>query len=74
MALEIKADYIKPRVLRMKMLKTEGEYEQALEDAKRIDQFNPQYPDLNKIIGELVQLQKKKPEKMNNQVNTHSKN
>jgi Tfp pilus assembly protein PilF len=27
MALEIKPDYIKPRVLRMNMLKTEGEYE-----------------------------------------------
>jgi Tfp pilus assembly protein PilF len=40
-ALEIKPDYIKPRVLRMNMLKTEGEYELALEDAKRIDQFDP---------------------------------
>ena len=35
-ALEIKPDYIKPRVLRMNMLKAEGEYEQALEDAKKI--------------------------------------
>ena len=74
MALEIKSDYIKPRVLRMNMLKTEGEYEQALEGAKRIDQFDPQYPNLNKIIGELVQLQKKKLEKMNDSVVENIKN
>jgi hypothetical protein len=36
-ALEIKPDYIKPRVLRMNMLKAEEEYEDGLQDAKKID-------------------------------------
>ena len=74
MALEIKRDYIKPRVLRMNMLKTEQEYEQALEDAKMIDELDPKYPDMQKIKGELVQLSKKKLEKMSNSVVENIKN
>lgn len=35
-ALEIMPNYIKPRASRMNILKIEGEYEQALEDAKKI--------------------------------------
>jgi Tfp pilus assembly protein PilF len=35
-AIEIMPNYLKPRASRMNILKKEGEYEQALEDAKII--------------------------------------
>ena len=35
-ALEVRPDYVKPRGQRMKILKEKEEYEQALEDAKKI--------------------------------------
>jgi hypothetical protein len=42
--LELKPDYVKPRGFRMKILREEEEYEQALEDAKKIAELDPSYP------------------------------
>ncbi len=44
----------------MKIHKIEGEYEQALEDAKKIQDLDPNYPypGLKKLIGELEILVK----------------
>lgn len=55
-AVEIKADYVKPRGFRMKMLKEEEEYEQALEDAKNIEELDPMYPGIHKEVKELEKL------------------
>jgi tetratricopeptide (TPR) repeat protein len=52
--------YINPRVSRMNILKIEGNYYQALEDAKKIYELNPNYlyPGLKKLIIELEMLNK----------------
>ncbi len=57
-AIQTMPQYIKPRALRMNILKIEGQYEQALEDAKKIYQLDPYYPypGLRKLIGELEML------------------
>lgn len=49
-ALEIKPDYVKPRAFRMNLLKSEEEFEQALEDAKKIDELDHSYPGIHKTI------------------------
>ncbi len=43
-AVELRPEYVKPRGFRMKILKEEEEYEQALEDAKKIEELDPMYP------------------------------
>ena len=52
--------YINPRVSRMNILKIEGNYYQALKDAKKIYELNPNYPypGLKKLIIELEMLNK----------------
>lgn len=50
--------YLKPRASRMNILKIEGQYDQALEDAKIIYKLdcNYPYPSLKKLIIELEML------------------
>ena len=57
-AVETMPNYIKPRASRMNILKIEGEYEQALEDAKKIYKLDNSYPypGLKKLIVELEML------------------
>ena len=57
---EIMPKYIEPLCSRMNIHKIEGEYEQALEDAKKIQYLDPNYPypGLKKLIGELEILVK----------------
>ena len=52
----------------MKLLKDEEEYEQALEDAKKIQELEPSYPDIHRTLRDLERLQKEKFEKMKNEV------
>jgi hypothetical protein len=61
-AVEIMPNYIKPRASRMNILKIDGEYKEALEDAEKIYQIDPNYPypGLKKLIGELKILIKGK--------------
>ena len=61
-AVDLMPNYIKPRASRMNILKIEGEYKEALEDAKKIYQIDPNYPypGLKKLIGELQILIKGK--------------
>lgn len=47
-ALEEKPEYVKPRGFRMKILRDEEEYEQALEDAKKIEELDPVFPGIHK--------------------------
>jgi hypothetical protein len=65
---------VKPRGFRMKMLKEEEEYDQALEDAKKIEELDPMYPGIHKEVKELERLQKEKFEKMKNEVLGNLKN
>jgi hypothetical protein len=53
-------NYLKPRASRMNILKMEREYEQALEDANKIYELDPNfpYPALMKLIGELNMLKR----------------
>eukprot|EP00347_Sterkiella_histriomuscorum_P022287 403331017 len=67
-AIEIKADYVKPRALRMKIHRDEDEFDQALEDAKKIQEIEPSYPGIHRTVMELDVLQKEKFEKMKNEV------
>lgn len=43
-AIDLKPDYVKARAFRMKISKEEEEYDQALEDAKKIEEIDPLYP------------------------------
>ena len=54
----------------MNILKIEGEYEQALEDAKKIHELdcNYPYPGLQKLIFELEVLKEWKLKQMNDKV------
>jgi len=52
----------------MKLLKDEEEYEQALEDAKKIQELESSYPDIHRTLRDLERLQKEKFEKMKNEV------
>lgn len=52
----------------MKILKEEEEYDQALEDAKKIEELDPMYPNIHKTVLELDKLQKEKFEKMKTEV------
>lgn len=56
------------------ILKKEEEYDQALEDGKKIKELDPNFPLIDKIIAELDQLQKAKFEKMKNEVMGNLKN
>ena len=58
----------------MKILKEEQEYEQALEDAKKIEELDPMYPNIHKTVLELDKLQKEKFEKMKTEVMGNLKN
>jgi len=52
----------------MKLLKEEEEYDQALEDAKKIEELDPMYPGIHKTVLELDKLHKEKFEKMKTEV------
>jgi hypothetical protein len=52
----------------MKILKDEEEYDAALEEAKKIEELEPKYPDIHRTVRELDKLQKEKFEKMKNEV------
>jgi len=52
----------------MKLLKEEEEFDQALEDAKKIEELDPMYPNIHKTALELEKLHKEKFEKMKNEV------
>ena len=69
-AVEMKPNYLKPLASRMNILKIEGEYEQALEDAKKIHELdrNYPYPGLQKLIVELELLKKWKFKQMKDKV------
>ena len=57
----------------MKIYKDEEEYDQALEDAKKIEELDPLYPQIHRTVIELDKLQKEKFEKMKNEVLTNLK-
>ena len=65
---------MKPRGFRMKILREEEEYDQALEDAKKLLELDPTYPGIKKQISELDELQKAKFEKMKTEVLGNLKN
>lgn len=73
-ALEIRPDYVKPRAQRMKISREQEEYEQALEDAKKIEEIDPMHPGIHKQVIELEKLHKEKFEKMKNEVVGNLKN
>lgn len=73
-AVEMRPEYVKPRGFRMKILREEGEFEQALEDAKRIEELDPMYPGIHKQVVELEKLHKEKFEKMKTEVIGNLKN
>ena len=52
----------------MMLLKGETEYEEALVDAKRIKEIDPNFSQINKTIIELEKLQKEKFDKMKDEV------
>ena len=52
----------------MKILKEEEEFDQALEDAKIIEDLDPMYPNIHKTVLELDKLHKEKFEKMKTEV------
>ena len=52
----------------MKILRDEEEYEQALEDARKIAELEPAYPGIHKQVAELEELHKAKFEKMKTEV------
>jgi tetratricopeptide (TPR) repeat protein len=66
-AIEVMPNYINPRASRMNILKMEREYDQALEDAKKIYELDPYYPypGLKKLIAELEMLKKWKIKQIN---------
>ena len=73
-ALEIRPDYVKPRAQRMKISREQEEYEQALEDAKKIEEIDPMHPGIHKQVIELEKLHKEKFEKMKTEVMGNLKN
>jgi hypothetical protein len=58
----------------MKILREEEEYELALEDAKKIEELDPMYPNIHKTVIELEKLHKEKFEKMKTEVLGNLKN
>jgi hypothetical protein len=58
----------------MKILKEEEEYDQALEDAKKIEELDPMYQNIHKTVLELEKLHKEKFEKMKTEVLGNLKN
>ena len=52
----------------MKICRDDEEYDGALEDAKKIEEIDPLYPNIHRTVRELDQLQKEKFEKMKNEV------
>mmetsp|Transcript_29766 Transcript_29766/g.39596 ORF Transcript_29766/g.39596 Transcript_29766/m.39596 type:complete len:80 (+) Transcript_29766:288-527(+) len=56
LALELDEQYIKPRYQRMTVLKEEEEYEEALADAKKIEQYEPGFRGIGHTVRELEQL------------------
>lgn len=52
----------------MKIAREEEEYDLALEDAKKIEELDPTYPNIHRTVRELDKLQKEKFEKMKNEV------
>ena len=73
-ALEIRPDYVKPRAQRMKIARDQEDFEQALEDAKKIEEIDPMHPGIHKQVIELEKLHKEKFEKMKNEVAGNLKN
>ena len=67
-ALELDERYIKPRYQRMTVLKEEEEYEEALADAKKIEEFEPGFRGIGHTVRELEQLHKEKFDKMKDEV------
>ena len=66
--------YVKPHYQRMTLLKAEKEYEEALVDAKRIKELDPNFAQINKTIIDLEKLQKEKFEEMKGEVMDGMKN
>ena len=58
----------------MMILKDETEYDEALNDAKRIYELDPSFPGIGGIVAELDKLQKEKFEKMKDEVMSGMKN
>lgn len=58
----------------MKLNEEKEEYDQALEDAKKIEELDPLYPGIHKKVKELDRLQKEKFEKMKTEVIGNLKN
>lgn len=52
----------------MKIAREQEEYDLALEDAKKIEELDPTYPNIHRTVRELDKLQKEKFEKMKNEV------
>jgi len=73
-AIEHKPEYVKSRGFRMKILRDEEEYELALEDAKKIVELDPSFPQIHRQVQELEKLHKEKFEKMKNEVLGNLKN
>ena len=67
-ALELDEAYIKPRFQRMTILREEEEYEEAVADAKKIEEFDPTFRGIRQTITELERLQKEKFDKMKDEV------
>ena len=67
-AIELDEAYIKPRFQRMTILKEEEEYEEAVLDAKKIEEIEPTFKGIRQTIMELEKLQKEKFDKMKDEV------
>ena len=67
-AIERDPEYVKPLYQRMLLNKKEEEYEDALADAKKIQELEPSFKGISTTISELEKLHKEKFENMKNEV------
>ena len=55
-AIELNSEYLKPHYHRMMIYKEEEEYEEAVKDAKRIQELDPCFKGISSTIYELESL------------------
>ena len=71
-AIDLDVEYIKPHFYRMKIYEEEEEYEDAVRDAKCIEELDPKFKYENRLIHrkieELERLKKEKFDKMKDEV------
>ncbi len=67
-AIELDASYLKPVYQRMCLYKINQDFEDALKDAKRVQEIDPGFSKIGSEIAELEKLQAEKFDKMKTEV------